>query len=206
MSFDGDFDVKTIVRDFASGLRMADEKRPQAKSYRPGIGPHTEKETIQLVVAALLAVPSSPYNGRVSLEVPYPNSPRAKCDVCLGLSPDWQWVIEIKMLRLMGDNGKPNDNMLMHILSPYPGHRSAVMDCEKLLTSGLRGRKAVVIYGYDYDSWPMDPAIEAFEVLARSRVSLSNPVVAEVSGLAHPVHQRGRVFGWEIAPYPSGAL
>jgi hypothetical protein len=206
MSFDGDFDVKTIVRDFASGLRMADEKRPQAKSYRPGIGPHTEKETIQLVVAALLAVPSSPYNGRVSLEVPYPNSPRAKCDVCLGLSPDWQWVIEIKMLRLMGDNGKPNDNMLMHILSPYPGHRSAVTDCEKLLTSGLRGRKAVVIYGYDYDSWPMDPAIEAFEVLARSRVSLSNPVVAEVSGLAHPVHQRGRVFGWEIAPYPSGAL
>ncbi len=78
MSFDGDFDVKTIVRDFASGLRMADEKRPQAKSYRPGIGPHTEKETIQLGVAALLAVPSSPYNGRVSLEVPYPNSPRAK--------------------------------------------------------------------------------------------------------------------------------
>ena len=206
MSFDGDFDVKTIVRDFASGLRMADEKRPQAKSYRPGIGPHTEKETIQLVVAALLAVPSSPYNGRVSLEVPYPNSSRAKCDVCLGLSPDWQWVIEIKMLRLMGDNGKPNDNMLMHILSPYPGHRSAVTDCEKLLTSGLRGRKAVVIYGYDYDSWPMDPAIEAFEVLARSRVSLSNPVVAEASGLAHPVHQRGRVFGWEIAPYPSGAL
>jgi hypothetical protein len=110
------------------------------------------------------------------------------------------------MLRLMGDNGKSNDNMLMHILSPYPGHRSAVTDCEKLLTSGLRGRKAVVIYGYDYDSWPMDPAIEAFEVLARSRVSLSNPVVAEVSGLAHPVHQRERVFGWGIAPYPSGAL
>jgi len=142
----------------------------------------------------------------VSLEVPYPNSPRAKWDVCLGLSPDWQWVIEIKMLRLMGDNGKPNDNMLIDILSPYPGHRSAVTACEKLLTSGLRGRKAVVIYGYDYDSWPMDPAIEAFEVLARSRVSLSNPVVAEVSGLAHPVHQRGRLFGWEIAPYPSGAL
>jgi len=26
----------------------------------------------------------------------------------------------------MGDNGKPNDNMLMHILSPYPAHRSAL--------------------------------------------------------------------------------
>jgi hypothetical protein len=39
------------------------------------------------------------------------------------------------MLRLMGDNGKPNDNMLMHILSPYPAHRSAVTDCAKLVRS-----------------------------------------------------------------------
>ena len=36
-----------------------------------------------------------------------------------------EWAIEVKMLRLMGDNGKPNDNMLMHILSPYERHRSA---------------------------------------------------------------------------------
>jgi hypothetical protein len=26
----------------------------------------------------------------------------------------------VKMLRLMGDNGKPNDNMLMHILFAVP--------------------------------------------------------------------------------------
>ena len=53
------------------------------------------------------------------------------------------------MLRLMGDNGKPNDNMLMHILSPYPKDRSALTDCAKLLGSGLVGRKAIVIYGFD---------------------------------------------------------
>jgi hypothetical protein len=34
----------------------------------------------------------------------------------------WGWAIEVKMLRLMGDNGKLNDNMVMHILSPYPAH------------------------------------------------------------------------------------
>jgi hypothetical protein len=34
--------------------------------------------------------------------------------------------------RILGDNGKLNDNMLMHILSPYPQHRSAVTDCNKL--------------------------------------------------------------------------
>ena len=33
------------------------------------------------------------------------------------------------MLRFMGDNGKLNDNIVMHILSPYPEHRSALTDC-----------------------------------------------------------------------------
>lgn len=73
------------------------------------------------------------------------------------------------MLRLMGDNGKPNDNMLMHILSPYPADRSALTDCSKLLTSGPGDRQAVIIYGFDYPGLPMDPAIEAFETLAGHR-------------------------------------
>ena len=50
----------------------------------------------------------------------------------------------------------------MHILSPYAGDRSALTDCVKLLESGLTGRKAVVIYGFDYPNLPMDPAVEAF--------------------------------------------
>lgn len=66
----------------------------------------------------------------------------------------------------MGDNGKPNDNMLMHILSPYPDDRSTPTDGVKLLESGLPGRKAIAIYGFDYVGLPMDPAIYAFEALA----------------------------------------
>lgn len=77
------------------------------------------------------------------------------------------------MLRIMGDNGKPNDNMLMHILSPYPNDRSALTDCRKLVESNLDGRNAIVIYGFDYPGLPMDPAIEAFEVLAARWVTLS---------------------------------
>lgn len=102
------------------------------------------------------------------------------------------------MLRLMGDNGKPNDNMLMHILSPYPRDRSALADCEKLVASGLSGRKAVVIYGFDYPGLPMDPAIDAFELLARRNAKLSGRVVGAYRNLVHPVHREGRVFGWEI--------
>ena len=68
------------------------------------------------------------------------------------------------MLRLMGDNGKLNDNMITHILSPYPAHRSALTDCTKLVISQLGKHKAILIYGYDYPDWPMDPVIDAFEM------------------------------------------
>jgi hypothetical protein len=77
---------------------------------------------------------------------------RQKRGLCIGSTPDWAWAVEIKMLRLMSDNGKPNDNMLMHILSPYPNDLSALTDCVKLIRSGLPGRKAVVIYGFDWAS------------------------------------------------------
>src|SRR5262249_32309420 len=123
---------------------------------------------------------------------------RQKCDLCIGSSPNWEWAVEVKMLRLMGDNGKPNDNMLMHILSPYPNDRSALTDWVKLVNSGADGRKAIVIYGFDYPGRPMDPAIAAFEVLAARWVTLNARAVGEYSDLVHPVHRAGRVFGWEI--------
>jgi hypothetical protein len=116
----------------------------------------------------------------------------------LGTSPEWDWSIEIKMARFVGDNGKDNDNILMHILSPYPPHRSALTDCQKLLESGFSGKRAILIYGFDHEAWPLDPAIEAFEILARSKVTLGERQNSSFSGLIHPVHREGRVFGWEV--------
>ncbi len=87
-----------------------------------------ESDTVTLALEAVLD-PIPP----TRREVPYPSVPRSRCDVVIDERPGW--AIEFKMLRLMGDNGKPNDNMLMHILSPYPVHRSAVTDCPKLLVS-----------------------------------------------------------------------
>ena len=46
----------------------------------------------------------------------------------------------------MDDNGNPNDNMIMHILSPYPEHRSALTDWNKLVASSLAALKAILIY------------------------------------------------------------
>jgi hypothetical protein len=52
---------------------------------------------------------------------------------------------------------------------------------------GLLGRKAIVIYGFDYPAWPMDPVIEAFEMLARTRVSLVRRAEAAYADLVHRV-------------------
>jgi hypothetical protein len=191
-----------IVTGLARGIALADDKAPVARSartqseYAAGIGPHTESQTLDLAIRGLSGV--HPW-AAIEREVPYPALPRSRCDVCFGRPPTWEWCVEAKMLRMMGDNGKPNDNMLMHILSPYPQHRSALTDCSKLLASGLEGRKSIIIFGYDYETLAMDPAIEAFETLARRAVRLTARVEASVHGLRHPVHQRGRVFGWEIA-------
>ena len=151
-----------------------------------------------MIVVELQALAPEQYENRLRTGVPYSGVSRQKCDLCIGTEPNWEWAVEVKMLRLMGDNGKPNDNMLMHILSPYPNDRSALTDCRKLLDSGLNGRKAVLIYGFDYPSLPMDPAIEAFETLARLRVNLGERRVAAYDDLIHPVHRAGRVFGWGI--------
>ena len=75
---------------------------------------------------------------------------------------------------------------------------AGVGDCVKRLRGDPPGKKAMLVFGYDYEGWQMDPAIDAFEVLARSRVELGGRQVSRFGNLVHPVHQRGRVFLWEV--------
>lgn len=193
-----------IVSDFGLSLSRVDARRPQAANartgalFQPGIGPHSESKAVELVARELECLDPATYGGRIKTGVPYPGQIRQTCDLCVGTNPDWEWAIEVKMLRMKGDNGKPNDNMLMHILSPYPRDRSALTDCEKLTRGSWSCSKAVMIYGFDYPDLPMDPAIGAFETLAQLRASLSARCTGAYRDLVHPVHQKGRVFGWEV--------
>ena len=104
----------------------------------------------------------------------------------------------VKLVRMLGDNGLPNDNLPTHILSPYPKHRSAVTDCEKLVGSGHAPRSGILIYGYEYKDWPLEPMIDAFERLATAVVQIGERHSASFDGLIHPVHTSGAVFAWEI--------
>jgi hypothetical protein len=100
---------------------------------------------------------------------------------------------------MIGDNGKPNDNILMHILSPYPQHRSAVTDCDKLLASGFLTSKAILIFCYESQDWPIEPAIMAFEALASRKCQPQSRFVSPFLDLLHPFHRSGAVWGWYLA-------
>lgn len=198
-------ELPALVRDFAEAIKAVDRHGPVAinqrskQPFQPGLGPHTEAATISLLMKEL----SGRYPDRYAdfgMGVRYPKLARQKCDLCIGIAPSWKWAIEVKLVRFLGDNGRPNDNILMHLLSPYAEHRSALTDCSKLLNSGIEGRKGILIYGFEHDDWPLGPAVDAFEILASARVRLGQRASSDFEGLVHPIHRRGKVFAWELLP------
>ena len=163
--------LDAFLAEFARGIQIADSKRPRkttgkGTTYQEGIGPFTENETVKLV---LNEFPKDWKGCKLEPLVPFPSSPRRKCDLRI-VAPSGKLYIEIKMMRLLGDNGKTNDNIAMHILSPYPQQRSALTDIQKLKESGFDGDKAIVIYGYDYDEYPLSLMMDYFETLAGHRL------------------------------------
>jgi hypothetical protein len=191
-----------LTRVFASAVQSVDARLPVAVnkrtgvSFGAGIGPHSETETFKLIVDEACAVDPGWFMNAV-FGIPYPESPRQKCDLKLS-TPAGALFVEGKLLRLKGDNGKPNDNMLMHILSPYPQHRSALTDCSKLAKSQLPGAKVITIVGYRYPDLPLEPAIGAFEALARRVVHLGERHEAQFCNLRHSVHGEGSILAWRL--------
>ncbi len=198
-------ELQEFCEDFAAALTRVDGRRPQAANQRtghlfqPGIGPHPESATVELIIAELASSDPGRYANH-ALSVPYPTASRQKCDVCIGSAPEWEWSLEVKLIRMLGDNGKPNDNLPTHVLSPYPAHRSALTDCDKLMNSGFPNRKAIVFIGYDSAEYPVISLVEAFQALARLRVGLSHMASAPFGELIHPVHRNGLVVAWELSP------
>lgn len=75
-------DLATIVRWMAAAVELADSRRPVATNARtgspfaPGIGPHSETETLALMLQEL-SVLSPVIFGDCSLGVPYPGPRKA---------------------------------------------------------------------------------------------------------------------------------
>ena len=77
-------------------------------------------------------------------EVSYPVG-RGKCDLVLcgsGFKPEfglaaYEWAIENKYVRFIGDNGKNNDYGVTKVVSPYRKDRSSVLDAERQASTGI---------------------------------------------------------------------
>ena len=193
-------DFKKIISDFALSIKKIDSTKPvyvsQRKNknvYKPGIGPHTETATINLVVNELK---QDKFYTKIEREIKYPNS-RKSCDLKFNINNKILFS-EVKMMRIMGDNNKANDNIFMHIFSPYEKQNSALTDGLKLLKSGFDGEKSIIIYGYDYDDFPIEKTISLFEKTTKDFFNISERYSASFEKLVHPVHTRGSVYGWTI--------
>jgi len=188
-----------FVADFAWGFHEADRQRPQAvgsrsgRIYQAGLGPHAENAAVALVLSALHQQWPKRYQPAQQLQ--YPGT-RQRCD--LGVGSPVEWAVEIKMARAFGDNGKLDDTYLKDLLSPYPSDHSALGDSIRLRQSRFTCRKAVVIYGFDYATRTLDPALQALELLMRDKGAIGERVEANLEALVHPVHSIGRVVAWEI--------
>jgi len=191
-----------LTQLLARAAHAVDARLPVAKNRRTGIafgaglGPHSETETFKLIVEEARLMDST-WLTDAAFGIPYPESSRQKCDLRLSTAAG-DLFVEGKLLRLKGDNGKPNDNMLMHIVSPYPQHRSALTDCIKMAKSHLPGVKVV------NPDLPLEPAIRAFETLAQSEVRLGKRHEAQFCDLKHPVHREGSIMAWRIEASASG--
>jgi len=194
--------LEEVVRAFAGAFSRVDARAPvwtssTGRVYQAGLGPHAEDATVALVLSELGEDPD--WSGVPCGQfIDYPNQRAQVCDLWFG--EPVQWVVEVKMARLRGDNGKPDDMTIKKVISPYPRDHSAVTDATRLAESEFSAEKAIIIYGFDYPNQSVDPLIEAFETLVDRRVELGSRYEVDLGPLVHPVHAAGRVFGWRIGP------
>jgi hypothetical protein len=189
-----------IVSDFAEAFQAVDRTHPQGASrtrtYRPGIGPLTEADAVNRALQYLKEGTRSSYYRDASPKR-YPNS-RQQCDLVI----PGEWAIEFKLLRPFGDNGAQAEHWSENALHPYPGNASSIGDSIKLIESGFFERKAILVFGYEHSPPLIEItiAIESFEAIAKQVVGieLGERYSAEFGPLIHPVHQQGKVFGWQV--------
>ena len=143
-------------------------KRPYVKGVATLFEPQFTKEVVKYWPIE--------YDGELSFiddEFPYPDS-RETCDMVITDAKkesdfgQFEWAIEMKYLRLVGNNGNNNDYVMQKAISPFLKDRSLVHDIEKLKHATFSTRKAVIFYGFDYDEDSVEHANRMCEKIAES--------------------------------------
>lgn len=188
--------LEEVLDRVLDGIRAIDvsgepyrSAKPPFREYQPGVGPYSEAQIAKRIAARLAAI-GDPRFARTCT--------RREPDLFI---PD-HWAIELKLARPFGDNGKEAEHWSQNLLHPYAGNVSALADCLKLCARHGTERRAVVVVGYEHADplIALDPLIRSFEILASGVMSLrlGPRLYREAGGLIHPVHQRVRVWAWEV--------
>jgi hypothetical protein len=154
-------DLQTIVDRIAEGLTVIDAQdeggrfnRRTGEPYLKGLKTMSEHEVTTALVKWWPNAHPGDFGGRLEAvsEVPYPNSPRDRCDIFIRENGTEKpvWAIEVKHIALVGDNGKNNDYGVTKMLSPYLKDRSLRHDMIRLRDSGFECRSASVVYSFSY--------------------------------------------------------
>jgi hypothetical protein len=197
-----------MVTDFGQACKRVDAMEPRGGSvdhpYKPGIGPLEEDDAVSRVLMVLKEVDPLGYGSAVT-QVTYRLGLSGAFKACDLVIPG-EWAIEFKMIRPYGDNGKESDYWLKNLLFPYHTGKSSISDCIKLKESGRSEQKAIVVFGYEHDppKIAIEVAVRAFEAMVSCFAGqeygfyLGPRCSASFDKLIHPVHQQGKVFGWEV--------
>ncbi len=153
-----------ILQRFAEGLVVVDAETHHHSSnqrtkevYLPGVKTLNERKFVEELVTWWLRDHGTDFNpsSGIDREIPYPNFPRASCDLIMSTdgSPISfpEWAIEIKHIALVGNNGKNNDYGVAKILSPYLKDRSLIHDINRMRRHPIGKRQAVIGYCFEYD-------------------------------------------------------
>lgn len=117
-------ELEPFVADVGAAIKRVDSRRPRAANvrtgvaYQPGIGPHPETQAVDLIVSEIQTAAPDSYRDRLHTSATQPGASRHTCAVRFGTGPAWDWAVEVKRLRLVGNNGKPYGNMPIHIRPP----------------------------------------------------------------------------------------
>ncbi len=95
--------LERLVQDLARAAEAADAARPVAhnrrtgQAFEPGLGPHSESDTFDLLMETATTTEPRWYRA-IEAGVPYPAAPRQKCDLRI-TTPDSTMLVEGKLLR-----------------------------------------------------------------------------------------------------------
>ena len=159
-------DLSLITSRMAEILPIVDEEtttqrasRSGSGGYIPCVGTIWEDDLTREIIDkwSKLYPDELPEYSEKWLEIRYPNK-RGNCDLCIRSSdyspslgePPYEWAIEMKYVRFIGDNGKNNDYGVTKVASPYRKDRSSVLDAERLSEFSLAINKAIIMYGFEF--------------------------------------------------------